>query len=165
MIISRDSEKAIDKIQHLFMVKTLSKLKWRGLTQLALCLVAQSCPTLWDSMDCSLPGSSVYANSPGKKTGVGWHALLIKEHLEKKTTGNIMQQGRIFCILLRVMALSGNPASQVMSIKLKYLCLARRKHPDLAHLWMTTRGKQLTPLLQGLTGNRKTLTLAPPLLV
>ena len=25
-----------------------------------LCLVAQSCPTVCDSMDCSLPGSSVY---------------------------------------------------------------------------------------------------------
>ena len=25
-----------------------------------LCLVAQSCPTLWDSMDCSPPGSSVH---------------------------------------------------------------------------------------------------------
>ena len=24
------------------------------------CLVAKSCPTLWDSMDCSLPGSSVH---------------------------------------------------------------------------------------------------------
>ena len=26
----------------------------------ALCLVAQSCPTLCDPMDCSLPGSSVH---------------------------------------------------------------------------------------------------------
>ena len=42
----------------------------------AVCLVAQLCPTLWDPVDCSLPGSSVYADSPGKKTGVGCHALL-----------------------------------------------------------------------------------------
>ena len=41
-----------------------------------LCLVAQSCPPLCDPMDCSLPGSSVHGNSPGKKTGVGCHALL-----------------------------------------------------------------------------------------
>ena len=27
-------------------------------------------------MDCSLPGSSIHGNSPGKNTGVGCHALL-----------------------------------------------------------------------------------------
>ena len=27
-------------------------------------------------MDCSLPGSSVYGDSPDKNTGVGGHALL-----------------------------------------------------------------------------------------
>ena len=37
--------------------------------------VAQSCPTLCDPMDCSLPGSSVHG-IPGKNTGVGCHALL-----------------------------------------------------------------------------------------
>ena len=41
-----------------------------------VCLVAQSCLTLCDLMDCSLPGSSVHGNSPDKKTGVGGHALL-----------------------------------------------------------------------------------------
>ena len=31
-----------------------------------------------------------------------------------------------------------------MSIKLKYLCLAHRKHPDQAHLWTVKgRGRQL----------------------
>ena len=39
-------------------------------------LIAQSCLTLCDPMDCSLPGSSVYGDSPGKNTGVGCHALL-----------------------------------------------------------------------------------------
>ena len=39
-------------------------------------LVAWSCPTLCDPMDCSLPGSSVHGNSPGKNPGVGCHALL-----------------------------------------------------------------------------------------
>ena len=38
-------------------------------------LVAQLCPTLCDSMDCSPPGSSVHGDSPGKNTGVGCHAL------------------------------------------------------------------------------------------
>ena len=41
-----------------------------------LCLVAQSCLTLCNPLDCSLPGSSVYGDSPGKNTGVGCHALL-----------------------------------------------------------------------------------------
>ena len=41
-----------------------------------LCLVTQSCLALCDSMDCSLPGSSVCGDSPGKNTGVGCHALL-----------------------------------------------------------------------------------------
>ena len=36
-----------------------------------LCLVTQSCPTLCDPMDCSLPGSSVHGDSPGKNTAVG----------------------------------------------------------------------------------------------
>ena len=43
---------------------------------LVLCLVAQSCPTLCNSMDCSLPGSSGYGDSPGKNAGVGSHAVL-----------------------------------------------------------------------------------------
>ena len=52
--------------------------------------VAQSCPTLCDPMDCSLPGSSVHGifffflphptpcpwDFPGKSTGVGCHCLL-----------------------------------------------------------------------------------------
>ena len=41
-----------------------------------LCSVAQSCPSLCDPMDCSLPCSSVYGDSPGKNIGVGCHALL-----------------------------------------------------------------------------------------
>ena len=41
-----------------------------------LCVVAQSCPTLYDPMDCSPPGFSVRGDSPGKYTGMGCHALL-----------------------------------------------------------------------------------------
>ena len=36
----------------------------------------QSCPTLCDLVDYSLPGSSLYGNSSGKNTGVCCHALL-----------------------------------------------------------------------------------------
>ena len=40
------------------------------------CEVAYSCPALCDPMDCSLPGSPVPGDSPGKNTGVVCHALL-----------------------------------------------------------------------------------------
>ena len=39
------------------------------------CLVAHSCRTLCNPMDCSQPGSSVHGDSPGKNTGVGCHAF------------------------------------------------------------------------------------------
>ena len=38
--------------------------------------VTQSCPTLCDLMDCSLPGSSVHGIFPGKNTEVGCRFLL-----------------------------------------------------------------------------------------
>ena len=41
-----------------------------------LCLVAPSCPTLCNPVDCSLPGSSVIGDYPGKNIRVGRHALL-----------------------------------------------------------------------------------------
>ena len=41
-----------------------------------LCLFTQSCPTLCEPVDCSLPGSSVHSDSPGKNTRLGCHALL-----------------------------------------------------------------------------------------
>ena len=39
-------------------------------------LVAQSCPTHCNPMDCSPPDSSVHGDSLGKNTGAGCHALL-----------------------------------------------------------------------------------------
>ena len=39
-------------------------------------LVTQLCLTLWDPMDYSPPGSSVYGDFSGKNTGVGCHFLL-----------------------------------------------------------------------------------------
>ena len=39
--------------------------------------VAQSCLTPRDPMDCSLPGSSIPWDFPGKSTGVGCHCLLL----------------------------------------------------------------------------------------
>ena len=43
---------------------------------IVLCLVAQSCLTLCNSVDCSPPGTSVHGDSPGTNTGVGCHFLL-----------------------------------------------------------------------------------------
>ena len=44
--------------------------------QKLVCLVAQSCLTLCDPMDCSPPGSSVHGDFSGKSTETGCHALL-----------------------------------------------------------------------------------------
>ena len=41
-----------------------------------MCLVTGSCPTLCNHMDCTLLGSSVHGDFPGKNTGVGSYALL-----------------------------------------------------------------------------------------
>ena len=40
-----------------------------------MCLLAQLCPTLYDPMDCSPPGSSVHGDSPGQEywTGLPCH--------------------------------------------------------------------------------------------
>ena len=37
---------------------------------------AQSCPTVYNPMDCSPSGSSLPGNFPGRSTGVGCHFLL-----------------------------------------------------------------------------------------
>ena len=39
-------------------------------------LVTQSCLTVCDPVDCSLPGSSLHGDSPSKNTGVAWHFFL-----------------------------------------------------------------------------------------
>ena len=41
-----------------------------------MCLIAQLCLTVYDPMDCSLQGTSVQGDSPGKNTGMGCHFLL-----------------------------------------------------------------------------------------
>ena len=45
-------------------------------TGAVLYLITQSCLTLWDSMDCGSPDSSVHEDSPGKNIEVGCHVLL-----------------------------------------------------------------------------------------
>ena len=50
----------------------------------------QSCLTLCDPMDCSLPGFSVHGNSPGKNIGVDCHALPPVDFLDQ---GFLVDQG------------------------------------------------------------------------
>ena len=59
MIISIDAEKAFDKIQHSFMIKTLQKAGIEG-TSVQFSSVTQSCPTLCDPMNRSTPGLPVH---------------------------------------------------------------------------------------------------------
>ena len=49
----------------------------------------------------------------------------------------------------------GEPCLPHLSIKLKYLCLAHRKPPEQAHLWIATGRKKLTHALWSLAGTRK----------
>ena len=44
--------------------------------KMLVCLVAQSCSTLCNPVDCSLPDSSVHGDSPSMNTEVGCHAPL-----------------------------------------------------------------------------------------
>ena len=55
-----------------------------------LCLVTQSCPTVWDPMDCSPPDSSVHGDSPGKNTGVGCHAILQGIFLTQRSNPGVL---------------------------------------------------------------------------
>ena len=60
-----------------------------------MCLVAQSCLTLCNPMDCSLPGTSVLGDSPGKNTGVGCHALLQEIFPTQKSNPGLLHCRRI----------------------------------------------------------------------
>ena len=79
-----------------------------------LCLVAQSCPTLCDPMDCSPPGSSIHGDSPGKNTKVGCHALLQGIFPTQRVTPRLLPCRRI----LYRLRYQGGPAkaeSQIFS--------------------------------------------------
>ena len=73
-------------------------LKQKLHSRVVLCLVAQSCPTLCNPMDCSPPGSSVHGDSPGKNTGVGCHALFQGIFPTKGSNPGLPHCGQIFTI-------------------------------------------------------------------
>ena len=58
--------------------------------------------------------------------------------------------------------ISGNSASEVISIKLKHLPLALMKHADQDHLWMIAGRKKLTHLLEA-DGNQEVFDFTPSL--
>ena len=60
--------------------------------------VAQSCPTLCDPMDCSLPGLLRPWDSPGKNTGVGYHFLL--QCIKVKSKSEVAQSCPTLCDLM-----------------------------------------------------------------
>ena len=81
----------VDRMTPLFASKeaaNLGKVSFRlalSTSAFCECTVTQWCPTLWDPMDCSLPGSSVHETSPSKNTGVGC-AFLLQENLSDPET-------------------------------------------------------------------------------
>ena len=71
-----DSVKAVLKGSFIAIQAYLKKQERNQINNLVqFSSVTQSCPTLCDLMDCSLSGSSVHGDSPGKNTRVGCHAL------------------------------------------------------------------------------------------
>ena len=61
-----------------------------------MCSVVQSCLNLCDTMGCSLPGSSVHGDTPGKNTGVGCHSLLQGFFPTQESNQGILHCNRIF---------------------------------------------------------------------
>ena len=66
MIISIDAEKASDKIQHPFMMKTLQKLgiAYLNVSSVQISSVTQSCPTLCNPMNHNMPGLPLHHQLP-----------------------------------------------------------------------------------------------------
>ena len=74
------------------------------------CLAAQSCPTLWDTMDRSPSGTSVHGDSPGKNTGVGCHALVQGFFPTQESNPGLLHCRRI----LYQLSYQGRPFSPVL---------------------------------------------------
>ena len=79
----------------------------------------QSCLTLCDPMDCSLPGSSVHGDSPSQNTGVGCRFLLQGIFLPQGSSLSLVPPalagrfftaalpGKLLCFLLPALSSSG----------------------------------------------------------
>ena len=70
-----------NSVQAVFIFQASTAILWscqtahQNIPGAVRCLVAQLYLNLCGFMECSLPGSSVHGDSPGKNTGVGCHAL------------------------------------------------------------------------------------------
>ena len=88
----------INEIIWILLRNYLFKKIWR-IPFISVCLHSKllaSCPTLYNPMDCSPPGSSIHGESPGKNTGVGCHALL--QGIFPTQASNPHYMSYIFCI-------------------------------------------------------------------
>ena len=74
--------------------------------------VAQLCPTLFDPMDCSRPGSSIYGDSPGKNIGEGCQALLQGVFPTQRSNRGLPHCGQIlYCLSHQGSLLQSKPQS------------------------------------------------------
>ena len=102
-----------------------------------LYLVAQSCLTLWDPMDCSPPGSFVYGDSPDKNTGEGCHAILQGFFLTQGSNPGVLHCRQILYCLSH----QGSPYYEMC------VCVKSLSHVRLfATLWTVARQ---APLFMG----------------
>ena len=60
----------------LFLISSFMNYSPPGMCS-GLCFITPSCLTLHDPMDCSLPGSSVHGDSPGKNTEMSCYVFLL----------------------------------------------------------------------------------------
>ena len=132
-------------------------------------LVIQSCPTLWDHMDCSPPGSSMEENpwnSPDKNTGVSCHFLLQRIF---PTQG--LNLGLLHC-RQNLYRLSPQGCPQVVELEFQVsltpelkLTLLRQKLPQRTALtaWMVPVRTQSTEgrLWSGRTGQSEKQQMTP----
>ena len=141
-----------------------------------LVLVAQLCPTLWDSRDCSPPGPSVYGDSPGKNTGVGYHALLQGFFLNQGLNRGVLHCRRV----LYQLSHQGSPVllTAFSLVSFKYKGEVRRKPYSLPPItcllalgfWAASKEEDnsglgaLPPISfpGGITGTRKLLFTGSP---
>ena len=80
--------------------KTLQMFILQMIIQLCMCvcvcvLVTLSSLILCDPTDYSLPGCSIHGDSPGKNTGVGYHALLQETFLTQGSNPGLLHCGQI----------------------------------------------------------------------
>ena len=94
--------------------------------------VAQSCPTLRDPMDCSLPGSSVHGIFQAR--GLKWGAIAFSIY-EKPRVNIILNGEKLKAFPLRSGMRQGYPLSPLLfNIVLEVLAIAIREETDIKRI-------------------------------